>query len=122
MSGLELQAQLSGREFVPPIVFLTGNGELSEAVNSMRAGAYHFLSKPVDDDQLLETLTEAIEQSRPDAEFFSFLQKLTATEQKIAKFMRLGFQTKHIAEELNTSERTTEWHRKNISRKGNFPK
>lgn len=122
MSGLELQAQLSDREFVPPIVFLTGNAELSEAVNSMRAGAYHFLSKPVDDEQLLETLTEAIEQSRPDAQFFGFLQNLTATERRIAKLMRLGLQTKHIAAELYTSERTIEWHRKNISRKGGFPK
>jgi two-component system response regulator FixJ len=122
MSGIEMQKELSKREFVPPIVFLTGNANLQQAVSAMRAGACHFLTKPVNDDQLIETALEAIKQSSSDALFFSFLQKLTKTEQKIAKFIRQGLQTKQIAAELDASDRTIEWHRKNIGEKGYLPK
>jgi FixJ family two-component response regulator len=122
MSGLELQEQLSEREFVPPIVFLTGRANLQQAVSALRAGACHFLTKPVNDEQLLETVTEAIEQSSSEALFFRFLKKLTKTEQKIAKLIRQGLQTKQIAAELDASERTIEWHRKNIGKKGYIPK
>lgn len=122
MSGLEMQEQLARRDFAPPIVFLTGRASLQQAVSSMRAGAYHFLTKPVNDEQLLETVTEAIEQSSSDALFYSFLQKLTKTERKIAKLIRQGLLTKSIAAELDLSDRTIEWHRRNIAKKGYLPK
>ena len=117
MSGFDLQAQLDGREFSPPIVFLTGSAKLQQAVSAMRDGATHFLMKPIDDEQLIETLTEAINQSRDDADFMALLQKLTSMEQKIAKFSRQGLLSKQIAEQLNTSVRTVEWHRRNIAKK-----
>jgi FixJ family two-component response regulator len=122
ISGFEAQAELLKREFVPPIIFLTGSASLQQAVNAMRKGACHFLVKPVDDEKLIGTITEAIKQSRPDAMFFDFLQTLTKKEQKIAQFIRQGLQTKQIAAELNVSDRTIEWHRKNIGKKGLLPK
>jgi FixJ family two-component response regulator len=122
MTGFEMQAQLSKREFSPPVVFLTARASLQQAVSAMRAGACHFLTKPVDDEQLIETMSEAIKQSCPDALFFEFLQKLTRTEKKIAKLVRQDSQTKAIAASLGISERTVEWHRKNIGKKGCCPK
>lgn len=122
MSGFGMQKQLSKREFSPPIIFLTGNANLQQAVDAMRVGACHFLTKPVNDEQLLETVKEAIELSSTDAAFFSFIQRLTKTEQRIATLIRQGLLTKQIAAELDVSERTIEWHRKNIGIKGYLPK
>lgn len=107
---------------LPPTVFLTGHASLQQAVSAMRAGACHFLTKPVSDEQLLETVREAVEQSSSDALFFDFLQKLTKTEKQIAALIRQGLQTKQIVAELNASIRTVEWHRKNIAKKGYLPK
>jgi len=122
ISGFEAQAELLKREFVPPIIFLTGNASLQQAVNAMRTGACHVLVKPVNDDELIEAITVAIKQSCSDATFFDFLQKLTKKERAIAKFIRQGLQTKQIAAELNVSDRTIEWHRKNIGKKGYLPR
>ena len=118
MSGFEMQEQLLKRDFAPSIIFLSGNASLQQAVNAMRVGACHFLTKPVNDEQLLDTVKEAIEQPSPDALFFSFLQNLTKTEQEIAKYMRQDLSTKEIAAEISMSERTVEWHRSNIEKKG----
>ncbi len=118
MSGFELQKMIMQRDFIPPIIFLTGSARLEEAVDAMRLGASHFLIKPIDDEQLLQAVELAIERSSSDAEFFAFLQSLTATEKKIAHLMRKGLLSKQIASELGNSIRTVEWHRKNITRKG----
>jgi FixJ family two-component response regulator len=118
MSGFDLQAQLGGREFSPPIVFLTGSAKLQQAVSAMRDGAAHFLIKPVDDEQLIETLREAINKSKQEANFMSELQQLTPMEKKIAHLAQQGFLSKQIAQKVNVSIRTVEWHRRNIRKKG----
>jgi FixJ family two-component response regulator len=118
MSGFDLQTQLDSREFSPPIVFLTGSAKLQQAVSAMRDGAKHFLMKPVDDEHLIETLTEAINQSTEDATFMGVLQQLTPMEKTIAKLSQQGLLSKQIAEKVNTSIRTVEWHRRNIAKKG----
>lgn len=121
MSGFELQSQLLQREFVPPIIFLTSSSGLEEAVEAMRSGAYHYLLKPVNFEQLFETVSKAIKHSEEESEFFSFLQKLTKTEKKIARLIRQGLMSKQIADFLGISIRTVEWHRKNIGKKGYLP-
>jgi len=120
MSGFEMQAQLSKREFAPSIIFLTGTASLEQAVNAMRTGACHFLTKPVSDKQLINIVNEAIEQSSENASFFNFLQILTKTEQQIARLVRQGLPSKKIADELDVSHRTIDWHRMNISQKSNL--
>ncbi|MBT3204326.1 MAG: response regulator transcription factor [Gammaproteobacteria bacterium] len=121
MSGFDMQEKLLQRDFVPPIIFLTGSSRLEKAVDAMRAGASHFLLKPINDDQLLDAVTEAINQSKQASEFFTFLQKLTDTEKKIAMLISQGFLSKQIADILRTSTRTVEWHRSNIGKKGGLP-
>ena len=61
--GLELQKKLVERE-APPIVFITGHGDVSSSVKAMKAGAVEFLSKPFGDDELLRAIDAAIELDR----------------------------------------------------------
>lgn len=121
MSGLDLQTHLNDREFAPPVIFLTSNTELRQAVHALRAGAFHFLTKPVDEKYIIKTVTEAIQHSKHESDFFAFLQKLTETEKKVAQLVRQGLLSKQIAEKLGISTRTIEWHRKNIATKGQIP-
>ena len=117
MSGYDMQKEIQDRDFVPPIVFLTGSAPVEEAVTAMRDGAVNFLMKPVDDDKLIEAIEEAIEKSRKRAEFIAKFDNLTASERKIALLVEEGLLSKQIAEKLDISIRTVEWHRKNLSEK-----
>ncbi len=121
MSGFNMQVLLLEREFIPPIVFLTGSARLEDAVDALRTGACHFLIKPVNDEKLIDVIAEAIEESKSDAHFYSFLSKLTNTERQIAILINSGLLSKQIADQLNVSTRTIEWHRKNINAKGALP-
>ena len=60
MSGLELQAQLQAQHCNIPIIFITGNGDEKMRLQALRAGAVEFLSKPFDDEILLESVRAAM--------------------------------------------------------------
>jgi FixJ family two-component response regulator len=61
MSGLELQAQLNAERCRIPIIFITAHGDTKMRVQALRAGAVEFLSKPFDEEVLLETVRAALE-------------------------------------------------------------
>jgi FixJ family two-component response regulator len=61
MSGLELQAQLNAERCRIPIIFITAHGDTKMRVQALRAGAVEFLSKPFDDEVLLESVRAALE-------------------------------------------------------------
>src|SRR5512147_1957152 len=63
-SGMDLQAELSQAETSMPIVFITGQGDIPMSVEAMRKGAVHFLTKPIDDNDLLRAIGEAIQKDR----------------------------------------------------------
>jgi len=63
-SGLDLQRQLANTETELPIIFLTGHGDIPMSVRAMKAGAVEFLTKPFNDEVLLEAIRAAIEHSR----------------------------------------------------------
>src|SRR5699024_413585 len=67
MSGLELQMAIRDRACHLPIIFLTGHGKISAAVRAMHGGAQDFLTKPVDDEALLEKVQDAIHQDQLNA-------------------------------------------------------
>ena len=75
LTGLELQQQLVERSEMP-IIFITGYGDVPSTVRAMKAGAVEFLTKPFDDDVLLEAIGQAIERSRAALGDASYLQKL----------------------------------------------
>ena len=68
MSGLELQAKLNALGSRIPIIFITARGDVKLKTQAMKAGAVEFLSKPFDDDVLLETVRAALRGSTPSQE------------------------------------------------------
>lgn len=124
MSGLELQAELNTRGHHLPIVFLTAHGNVTAAVRAMQAGAMDFLTKPVDDEELIETVRKAIEQDirslrdRAAADRVrSRLASLTPRETDVLEGVVAGKSNKVIARDLGISHKTVELHRGHLMEK-----
>src|SRR5215475_9617098 len=64
LSGLDLQEELAKADVQIPIIFLTGHGDIPMSVRAMKAGALEFLTKPFDDEDLLQAIQEAIKRDR----------------------------------------------------------
>jgi FixJ family two-component response regulator len=126
LNGLELQEHLSTSDCHRPIIFLTGNGDISKSVRAMKAGAVNFLTKPVDDHELLKAVEEAL---RVDASVramwslrhsaFAKLDTLTPRERQVFEKVVAGRLNKQIAAELGIVEKTIKVHRSRMMRKMN---
>jgi FixJ family two-component response regulator len=124
LSGLELQTELKTRGWTVPIVFITGNGNIPMAVDAMRAGAVHFLSKPFDNRDLLAAIGSALEreeQTLADQEerqrIEQQLASLTERERQVFGFVAGGMANKRIAAKLGLSLQTVKLYRGNLMRK-----
>jgi FixJ family two-component response regulator len=122
-SGLELQEQLVTGD-APPIIFITGHGDIPSSVRAMKAGAIEFLSKPFGEQELLETIARAIALDRTArqkrsqlAELRTHYGLLTPREREVLPFVVAGFANKVTAADLGTSEITIGVHRGQIMRK-----
>jgi len=122
-SGLELQQQLAEGD-APPIVFISGHGDISSSVRAMKGGAVEFLSKPYSEEELLKAINAAIALDRAEREKRSELAELkkrynflTPREREVLPFVVAGFANKVTAAELGTSEITIGVHRGQIMRK-----
>lgn len=120
-SGLELQKQLVD---APPIVFISGHGDIPSSVRAMKAGAIEFLSKPFDDQDLLTAIHAAIDQDRIERQKRSELVELrrrygllTPREREVLPFVVAGYANKQTGADLGTSEITIGVHRGQIMRK-----
>lgn len=123
MTGLELQKELSGTD-APPIIFLTGHGDIPSTVKAMKAGATEFLSKPFEEDDLVRAIDSAIEVDRETRaknaeldEIKNRYAKLTPRERQVLPHVVSGLLNKQTAGELGTSEITIRIHRGQIMRK-----
>jgi FixJ family two-component response regulator len=123
MTGLELQKELTGTD-APPIVFLTGHGDIPSTVKAMKAGATEFLSKPFDEEDLVRAIDAAIEVDREarvkNAELDEVKKRyarLTPREREVLPYVVSGLLNKQTAGELGTSEITIRIHRGQIMRK-----
>jgi FixJ family two-component response regulator len=121
--GLELQKDLAERE-APPIVFITGHGDIPSSVKAMKAGAVEFLPKPFGDEELLSAITAGIALDRSArlkrserAELTRRYERLTPREREVLTFVVGGFANKQTADQLGTSEITIGVHRGQIMRK-----
>jgi len=121
ISGLDLQKELTSRNYAIPVILITGHGDIPMSVQAMKKGAVDFLSKPFDDDQLLEAVKVALHKdSKARAGFNELkhtaqrLDSLTAREYEILTFLITGMLNKQIAFELKISERTVKAHRKQV--------
>lgn len=124
LSGLDLQKRMAEAGLQTPIVFLTGHGDIPASVKAMKAGAVEFLTKPVDERDLLNAIQEAIERDRRAREQHADLrelreryQSLTAREQEVMQQVISGLLNKQIAAELKITEDTVKFHRGHIMRK-----
>lgn len=122
-SGLELQQQLAGGD-APPIVFITGHGDIPSSVRAMKAGAIEFLPKPFGDQELLQAIEAAIardriaRQKRSElAELQSRYNLLTPREREVLPFVVAGYANKVTGADLGASEITIGVHRGQIMRK-----
>lgn len=64
ISGLDLQQELASKDIQIPIIFITGHGDIPMSVQAVKAGALEFLTKPFDNEHLLETIRSAIARNK----------------------------------------------------------
>ncbi len=124
LSGLDLQKRMAEVGLEIPIVFLTGYGNVPASVQAMKAGAVEFLTKPFDEEELLQAIQEAIERDRHTRQQHAEMRELrdryeslTAREQQVMQQVVSGLLNKQIAAELNITEFTVKIHRGHVMRK-----
>ena len=123
-SGLDLQQELQPAGTVLPVIFLTGHSDVGLSVKAMKAGAFDFLTKPVDEEPLIDTVRRALELSAQSmaarAERDGFLERLarlTPRERHVCELIVRGLLNKQAAGELGIAERTVKVHRANMLKK-----
>ena len=128
LSGLELQQRLATEEVPPPLVFITGHGDIAMAVQAMHRGAVEFLTKPFRDEDLLQTISGAValhREARRRAGELSVLRArfstLTPREREVLVLVARGLANKEIAAALDVSEATVKVHRGHVTRKMRAP-
>jgi FixJ family two-component response regulator len=124
LDGLQLQQTLTASGAGRPIVFITGRGDIPSSVRAMKAGAVDFLTKPVNDRELLAAVRNAIEMDRrarvAQVELDALGQRLaslTPREREVLAHVVAGRLNKQIAADLGTVEKTIKVHRARIMQK-----
>jgi FixJ family two-component response regulator len=124
LSGLDLQKRMAEAGLEIPIVFLTGHGSIPASVQAMKAGAVEFLTKPFDEEELLQAVQEAIERDRRAQQQHAEMRELqdryeslTPREREVLQQVVSGLLNKQIAADLNITEFTVKIHRGHVMRK-----
>lgn len=121
MNGLTLQQEMGRRGIDLPILFLSAHGSIAIAIQCVRRGAFNFLEKPPDPDQLIDLVNQAIRKNLADRRQKRYARALrqrydtlTAAEKQVAVMVAKGLNTPTIAEVLKVSENTVKSHRRNL--------
>lgn len=124
MSGPELQAEMLRRQISLPIIILTGHANVDLAVMTLKAGAFDFLQKPVDETLLMKTISKACEENLKASlgimgreELKNRFNRLSSREKDVAKLLSEGLSTKAIAQRLGISDWTVYEHKSEIYKK-----
>lgn len=124
MSGLDFQQQLRSAGLQIPIIFVTGYGDIPMTVKAMKSGAVEFLTKPFEDQALLDAVQQALARdsaTRQERAEIAVLRerydKLTPREREVMGLVVSGMLNKQIAAELGTSEITIKVHRAQVMHK-----
>jgi two-component system response regulator FixJ len=123
MDGLDLLQALAARGPLPPVIVITGHGEIPMAVRAMKLGARDFLEKPFDTADLIRSVRNSLTgPATPavavaDREMGQRLERLTPREREVLEQLVIGRSNKGIARELAISPRTVEIHRARVMEK-----
>lgn len=124
ISGLKLQEKLRDQGIDLPTIIISGHGDIEACRRAFRNGAVDFLSKPVDEQDLIdaiqkgsEVLDQRLRVEAEKAETRALLDQLTQREAQVLDRIAEGFTTRQIAQGLSVSPRTVESHRAAIAAK-----
>ena len=124
ISGLALQDTMRERGLNIPLVFITGHGDVEQCRRAFKNGAIDFLTKPVDQGRLIDSLRRAIRlsirqhsQEVETQEVLARLSRISGREREVLERVAAGLSSKEIARELELSPRTVEVHRANLFNK-----
>ena len=124
VDGFDVQRMLTKIGDRLPIVFLTGHGDIPSSVRAIKAGADNFLAKPVEGDDLVSAVRDALKRSRAQraedeeiAELRKRLAGLTPRQKEVFQYVIAGKMNKNIAAELGTGEQNIKVHRRRVMRK-----
>jgi FixJ family two-component response regulator len=123
INGLDLQKQIADGAH-PPVIFVTGHGDIPSSVRAIKDGAVDFLTKPFSDDDLMRAVRTGLAQDRKArlerAEMTALLERysmLTPRERDVLPLVISGLLNKQAAAELGISEVTLQIHRRNVLQK-----
>lgn len=123
INGLDLQKEIAGGDH-PPIVFITGHGDIPSTVRAIKSGAVDFLTKPFSDDDLMRAVQAGLAQDRQArlerAEMAALRQRyaeLSPRERDVLPLVVSGLLNKQAAAELGITEVTLQVHRRNVMQK-----
>jgi FixJ family two-component response regulator len=122
VNGLDFQRQLADAGIQIPIIFVTGHGDIPMTVKAMKSGAVKFLTKPFDDQDLLNAIQQALDRdrvTRRQQSSFAGLRKCyeALSEREVTGLVLSGMLNKQIAFELGISEITVKIHCGHVMRK-----
>jgi FixJ family two-component response regulator len=124
LDGLALQDALVAGDAPRPVVFLTGCDDIPTSVRAMKAGAIDYLTKPVDDEALIQAVEAALafdqaarEQRQTLDSYHARHAALTPREREVMEHVVAGRLNKQIAHDLGTVEKTIKVHRAHIMEK-----
>jgi two-component system, LuxR family, response regulator FixJ len=124
VGGLQIQQRLGMLQAIIPVIFVTAYGTLPIAVRALRAGAFHFLEKPIHEQELWDAIQEAVamdqerrNSARREEDIRARVAALTIKEEQVLKMIADGMPNRVIAKELDVSIRTIEGRRATLMKK-----
>ena len=121
MDGLELQRELTAREVRLPVIFCTGYGDVATARDALKAGAFDFIEKPIDNERLVELVNAAMaeddqraQRAAQSLQLRERMQRLTRREHEVMTKVVAGKHNREIAAELGISPRTVEVYKARV--------